>query len=220
MDFPTPGQPLRYNVEKDANRFIIPLGVYRSGSGNKLVAETDVMLEFDTDTVTRLIASGKLPNTTTVLPLDKLQMPSSASIAAGENSTPFNIIADLAFLHEDAPKRYAIGIRISSSNGEVNPTLSTGIVVIDTRITVPVAKFTIQPSGSSTDTFDFSNKSLYYDFFSGAQAFTWDFGDGSPTSDKVNPQHKYAAPGIYTITLHVKGITGDEVSATEQIEVK
>jgi hypothetical protein len=34
-------------------------------------------------------------------------------------------------------------------------------------------------------------------------SYKWDFGDGSPTSTQVNPEHTYAAGGHYNVTLTV-----------------
>jgi gliding motility-associated-like protein len=39
-------------------------------------------------------------------------------------------------------------------------------------------------------------------------AWTWDFGDGSPTSSTQNPTHCYTAPGSYDVTLTVKTADG------------
>ena len=215
---PTPGQPMRYDVKKDENLFIIPLGVYRSGFEGKLASDVDITLSFDTDTVNNLIKAGTLADTTKVLPVERLQLPHSVNIEAGENNALFNLTTDLDFLRADAPQIYAIGIHIASNNGTVNPDLTTGIVVINTQITIPVADFVAQLDGSTTDTYNFTNNSLYWDFFDDTPAFTWDFGDGS-TSFETNPQHQYAAPGTYNVTLHVRGITGEETSTTEQVVV-
>jgi Zn-dependent metalloprotease len=38
-----------------------------------------------------------------------------------------------------------------------------------------------------------------------ANAFTWTFGDGSPTSTAANPTHTYASYGTYTVTLAATG---------------
>ncbi len=38
--------------------------------------------------------------------------------------------------------------------------------------------------------------------------WTWDFGDGSPTSGDQNPTHTYDAPGVYSITLTAENIYG------------
>jgi Zn-dependent metalloprotease len=46
-----------------------------------------------------------------------------------------------------------------------------------------------------------------------AGSYTWDFGDGSPTSAAVNPTHTYNAVGDYTVTLIADG--GSCGTATE-----
>lgn len=48
--------------------------------------------------------------------------------------------------------------------------------------------------------------------------FEWDFGDGSPISNAVNPVHVYDAPGDYTISLRAVNPTG-ESSATATVQV-
>ncbi len=37
-------------------------------------------------------------------------------------------------------------------------------------------------------------------------AVTWDFGDGTATSNEANPKHKYAKAGRYNVTLKVDGV--------------
>lgn len=124
------------------------------------------------------------------------------------------------FLRKDAPKKYAMGIVISDENNRVNKQLNTGIILIDTKITIPVATFTTQLDGSSFDTFVFTNSSLYWDFFSGEEPFSWDFGDGSAISHEINPKHQYGAVGDYNVTLTVRGITGETVTVTNTVSVK
>lgn len=92
--------------------------------------------------------------------------------------------------------------------------------MIDTKITIPVATFTTQLDGSSFDTFVFTNSSLYWDFFSGEEPFSWDFGDGSAISHEINPKHQYGAVGDYNVTLTVRGITGETVTVTNTVSVK
>jgi len=43
----------------------------------------------------------------------------------------------------------------------------------------------------------------------------WNFGDGSPTSDAINPEHTYSTPGIYTVTLTVSNLGGSDVMEME-----
>ena len=42
----------------------------------------------------------------------------------------------------------------------------------------------------------------------GAKSFEWDFGDGAKSS-KRSPEHRYATPGVYAVTLTVKGSAGE-----------
>ena len=62
----------------------------------------------------------------------------------------------------------------------------------------PIAKaqFETPPSGCVPYTAVFNNTSL------GGETFTWDFGDGSPVSNEVNPSHLYSDTGTYTVHLH------------------
>jgi len=64
------------------------------------------------------------------------------------------------------------------------------------RIAVLVkAKFDAPPVGCAPFSAQFTNTSE-----AGSQ-FTWDFGDGSPVSNAVDPLHLYPTPGNYTVTL-------------------
>lgn len=57
------------------------------------------------------------------------------------------------------------------------------------------ARFTTPPQGCVPYLAQFENTSL------GGQTFIWDFGDGSPLSNEVNPTHLYTSTGNYQITL-------------------
>jgi PKD repeat protein len=53
----------------------------------------------------------------------------------------------------------------------------------------------------------------------GATSYSWDFGDGSPLSNAVNPTHVYTAAGNYVVTL--QAFSGANVSVTRKgIHVK
>lgn len=60
-------------------------------------------------------------------------------------------------------------------------------------VPVPQAFFTYSVSG---DTVFFSNAST-----GGNLSFSWDFGDGSASSNSVNPVHLFPGPGLYEVTL-------------------
>ncbi|BAV08571.1 gliding motility-associated C-terminal domain-containing protein [Filimonas lacunae] len=63
------------------------------------------------------------------------------------------------------------------------------------RIAINVkAGFTTPASGCVPYTAEFSNTSM------GGQTFTWDFGDGTTSTD-VNPSHLYSTAGTYTIKM-------------------
>jgi len=47
-------------------------------------------------------------------------------------------------------------------------------------------------------------------------SWLWDFGDGTPTSDLINPTHTYTTFGTYTVTLTVTSLNGC-TNATSQI---
>lgn len=50
-------------------------------------------------------------------------------------------------------------------------------------------------------------------------SYTWNFGDGSPTSSVVNPTHTYTANGVYTIQLTTTHTNGCSSSQTQTIHV-
>ncbi len=52
-----------------------------------------------------------------------------------------------------------------------------------------------------------------------ASTFLWDFGDGSPASDAQAPEHAYAGPGFYLITLVVTNELGCVDTAALQVLV-
>jgi uncharacterized repeat protein (TIGR01451 family) len=64
------------------------------------------------------------------------------------------------------------------------------------------------------ENFSFVQNGLSYTFTdlsdASANAWAWDFGDGS-TSTAQNPSHTYAAPGNYTVCLHVSSSCRTEI---------
>ena len=82
---------------------------------------------------------------------------------------------------------------------EINNSLGTTIVVIDTRIMIPEASFTYSLDGTKVK---FNSTAKY------VTSVLWDFGDGT-TSTELNPEHVYDDLGIYDVTLNAKGISGD-----------
>ena len=72
----------------------------------------------------------------------------------------------------------------------------------------PVAAFTPTPrEGPAPLTVQFTDTS------EGAEAWSWDFGDGSPLDARQSPSHTYTAPGGYTVILTVSGPGGSDTES-------
>ena len=61
---------------------------------------------------------------------------------------------------------------------------------------------------------DFTNLSL-----GDITSFTWDFGDGTPTSSAVHPSHTFSSAGQFNVRLTVVGANGQTDSMTQQVRV-
>jgi len=76
----------------------------------------------------------------------------------------------------------------------------------------PVADFTFTPTTPSIgDVVHFNDASTDDD--GTIVSWSWDFGDGSPTSSEQNPAHQFTSSGSYTVTLTVTdndGATGNK----------
>ncbi|PKP47133.1 MAG: hypothetical protein CVT95_06045 [Bacteroidetes bacterium HGW-Bacteroidetes-12] len=80
-----------------------------------------------------------------------------------------------------------------------NNSCNLGIFKMDFDLPVVVADFDVPPIGCAPFTFTFNNTSLTQSNTN----FSWNFGDGSPTSTQFSPSHTYNTGGTYTITLIV-----------------
>ncbi|RMF45561.1 MAG: PKD domain-containing protein, partial [Bacteroidetes bacterium] len=77
----------------------------------------------------------------------------------------------------------------------------------------PVAAFSATPVvGCPPLTVQFTNQSVY------ANAYLWDFGDGSPRSSDQDPIHTYTTSGEYTVSLYAFS-AGSTDTATVQTQV-
>ncbi|KAK3582489.1 hypothetical protein CHS0354_024036 [Potamilus streckersoni] len=86
------------------------------------------------------------------------------------------------------------------ATNEIGSNQARKYVPIAEIIESPIAGFTYTVSGL---TVTFHSKTSKF-----ASSFTWNFGDGMPTSSEINPTHTYHAPGIYTVSLTVKNNAG------------
>lgn len=95
---------------------------------------------------------------------------------------------------------YDITLTLTDSNNCTSVTTDTNYITVGS---VPVASFEASPEVASTilPVINFLNTS------EGADTYTWDFGDESPTTHQVNPIHTYPkdSSGRYTVTLVASG---------------
>jgi len=81
--------------------------------------------------------------------------------------------------------------------------------------TQPIAGFNVTPDIAPQNDahFTFTNTS------SGATNYTWDFGDGTPTSNLINPTHNYYQNGLYTIWMWAYTQKGCKDSISKTVRV-
>ena len=96
---------------------------------------------------------------------------------------------------------YSVILRVTGTGGSSDSLTKPGYVTTYTR---PDANFTGEPRFG-----DVPLPVTFTDASSGTvQSWTWDFGDGNST-DLENPVHTYYTPGIYSVTLTVRGPGGE-----------
>jgi hypothetical protein len=209
-DNPTPGNPERFQVDLLNSKFKVLLGVYRSGINAN--GSFDINIGINTDTIQNLLNTpNALPEGTLLLDPDKYSIINSVRMNDGQRLAKFDLEIDLDFLVNNYPNGiFALGVEISSDDREVNPDLALTILVVDTKIMLPTADFLFMVTGKTLVTKNQSQNSISY---------LWDFGDGT-TSTEPEPEHTYAEPGNYTLTLEAIGITGEpEKSVVSKIVV-
>lgn len=94
---------------------------------------------------------------------------------------------------------YTVCLVVSDACG----TDSTCQTVVITTCTNPVSTFTVT---GTAPTFTFTNTSAT----TGTATYTWDFGDGSPTSALMSPTHTYTSNGTFTVSLVVQDSCGTD----------
>jgi len=192
---PTPGYAYDFKIDHENNKFIVPLGVYRSGIERK--GNIDVNIEVKNDTVNMLIVSEEIPETTEILPANQYNFPTSVTVRDGSELGGFDLEINLDYLLSQPDKIFALGVGISSDKLEVNTNISTTIIVIYTKILVPTADFSYSINGK---TVTFINESSF------GMKYSWNFGDGR--SNSKNPSHTYSSSGNYIVTLTTEGVMG------------
>ncbi|MEM6964665.1 MAG: PKD domain-containing protein, partial [Bacteroidota bacterium] len=103
----------------------------------------------------------------------------------------------------DTPGTYDVTLTVTNASGNY-PLVQTSMIVVET---VPTAGFDVDESGG---VYSFTNNST------GANSYSWDFGDGSLPSTDMNPTHTYTTDGTYTVTLTATNDCGS-VTTTKTI---
>jgi PKD repeat protein len=200
-ELPIEGNPYKYVVDVAKKEFRVPLAVYRSGINNKGVFTVDIHAN------TNIIATinEDRDDKCLLIPSTQYSLVNSVEMKNGAEIAQFDLIVDLDLLRNNYPGEiYALGVEISSTERETNPSLSTTVVIIHTKIVKPTADFTFSIDATDSKKVFFNNVSLM------SNDYQWNFGDGSAISNEVSPSHVYSATGTYTVTLTAIGITGGE----------
>ncbi|MCX7607110.1 MAG: PKD domain-containing protein [Bacteroidia bacterium] len=104
---------------------------------------------------------------------------------------------------------YQVRLTVVDANG----CTSSNTAACETTLVVayrPVASFSATPlQGCPPLVVSFTNQSIY------ANAYLWDFGDGSPTSTQPDPVHIYTTSGEYTVTLYAISAGANDTSIVQ-----
>lgn len=99
---------------------------------------------------------------------------------------------------------HVVLISTDPSKCNVSDTTSINIKAKDNKAQLGFSALKRPPCGSTPFIYDFTNTSIpAIGLNFGANAFTWDWGDGSPreNSNAINLSHSYIAEGVYNVSL-------------------
>ncbi len=107
-----------------------------------------------------------------------------------------------------------------------NGTDGDGIISVcgQSLVTSPSSSLTfyttpaLAPVASFSNTNNFLNVSFNSTGSSG-NSFSWNFGDGSPSSNDPSPVHNYTAPGQYSVSLITTNLCGESDTLVQLIDV-
>ena len=117
--------------------------------------------------------------------------------------------------HQYAKGNYTVTLTVEYANG-CTVSESGAITVEDPTVTINTTPNTTEICKDDFMTFDFNYSNLSA---TAPLSWTWDFGDGSPTSSASSPSHQYTSGGAKTVTLTVDFSSGCTEVRTKVINV-
>lgn len=116
--------------------------------------------------------------------------------------TPATSTSENPQVFYDTPGLYDVTLTVTNDLGSNTTTYSNHIVAN----AFPNANFEFDIMDNVVT---FTNTSV------GGNTFTWDFGDGSPTTNETNPTHTYNSNGIFSVTLIASNLSCANVQSEE-----
>ncbi|MFZ5553989.1 MAG: PKD domain-containing protein [Bacteroidota bacterium] len=109
------------------------------------------------------------------------------------------------------PGTYTVTLQVTTTDGCTDDTTIASLITV---FPGPVAGFSFSPLNP-----DMTNPVVSFtDISSGGILWEWNFGDGT-TSTEQHPEHTYAAPGDYTVTLTVTNAQGCTSTITYYLHI-
>jgi len=112
---------------------------------------------------------------------------------------------------------YTVTLRVTDKSGQI--ATATRVVEVDEVDESPIAEFSFAPSTATAGSPVAFNATASRDEDGSIASFAWNFGDGSTAGSGVAPEHTFASPGTYTVTLTVTDSAGRSASAPRSVTV-
>lgn len=205
------------HVYETAGTYTVTLAVFDGVQGDTV--SKDGYIEVLAPPEANFVANKTVVDVEEVVQFTDLSAPGTEPITKwewtfGDGGTSGERNPDHAY---DAPGQYTVKLTVHA--GDLSDTMERVAYITVEEPTPPVAEF-----GSDRRTVQVNELIRFIDqSVSGTFAidrWTWDFGDGETSQDR-NPRHRYAAPGLYTVSLKVSDDGGfeDTEVKVEYIEV-
>lgn len=182
-----------------AGNYIVVLTVSNACGQKTFQQVVTVECALDAITLSTSGGTGICPGATNTL----YATPGYAQYAWQRNGVPLGVFMDSLVVDIS-------GLYLVYATDSLGCTHGSNSVLI-TETPAPIPLFSVLVNGYTAT---FTNSSSH------ASAYSWDFGDGSPLSTAANPQHAYAAPGIYQVTLFASNVACGTVSFSLSVTVE